>query len=133
MSASRGKAAPVVKHIGSIKEITAGDRCRLREIFHPDRDPVQMGYSLAFAYVEPGGSTANHVLQQSEVYYVLSGHATMFLDERGHDVSEGSAYYVPSGVSQYLINRGQQRFQFLCIVDPPWTAGGETVVQTGKS
>lgn len=119
---------PLVKHIEDIDEITAADRCGLREVFHPARDSAQIRYSLAHASVSPGESTLEHHIEQSEVYYVISGQGTMHLDGKPHSVCAGSAYYIPPGCRQYLVNSGNEPFEFLCIVDPPWTAEGETVV-----
>lgn len=118
---------PILKRLESIPEIVAGDGCFLREIFHPDRDPVAIGHSLAHARVEPGGRTLEHWLGQSEIYYVIAGSATMYLDGVAHAVAAGSSYYIPSGCRQYLVNAGPERFEFLCIVDPPWSAEQEVV------
>jgi mannose-6-phosphate isomerase-like protein (cupin superfamily) len=118
---------PSIKHLSTIPAIVAGDGCILREIFHPERDPVPIRYSLAHAYVEPGGRTHDHFLEQSEVYYVIAGTGTMYLNGEPIDVAAGSSYYIPPHCSQYLINTGPERFEFLCIVDPPWSAEGETV------
>lgn len=121
---------PFVQHQDLIPEAIAGDRCFLRELLHPQRFPVALGYSLAYAYVEPYGRTLDHVLEQSEVYYVLTGEGTMFLDDTAHAVTAGSYFYIPPGCRQWLRNDGASRFEFLCIVEPPWSDEGETVLES---
>lgn len=133
MSRDSNPKAPLLKHLGDVEEIVAADLCRLREILHPARDPVQIRYSLARAIVDPGESTLEHHINQSEVYYVISGEGTMHLDGREYPVRAGSAYYIPPGCRQYLVNTTGEPFEFLCIVDPPWTAEGETVVCHDKT
>ncbi|HYF63116.1 MAG TPA: cupin domain-containing protein [Herpetosiphonaceae bacterium] len=116
-----------VNVITAIEPLVAGDGCILRELLHPERLPVSPSYSLAHAYVEPGGRTADHWLEQSEVYYILSGQGTMFLGGVPHAVAAGSYFYIPGGMSQWLRNDGAGRIEFLCIVDPPWSSQRETI------
>lgn len=118
---------PVVVHRDELDSITAGDKCTLTELFHPARNPVDLHYSLAYAFVEPNGRTLDHVLEQSEVYYIIRGEGTMYLDDEPHKVTEGSSYYIPAGCSQWLQNDSEGRIEFLVIVDPPWTEEGETI------
>lgn len=119
---------PYVGHVGERTEIVAGDGCFLRELLHPQRDPAPIGYSLAYAYVEPAGSTKDHWLEQNEVYYIIAGQGTMFLDQQPIAVSAGSYYYIPPRCHQWLRNDGDTRLEFLCIVDPPWTDEGEVIL-----
>jgi len=62
-----------VKSEKNCREIIAHDGCRLKEILHPDRDPVSLNYSLSTARVDPGKATLKHFLRQTEVYFILSG------------------------------------------------------------
>ena len=119
---------PVIRQRDDLESITAGDKCILTELFHPDKDPITTGYSLAYAFVEPGGSTLNHYLEQSETYYIIRGTGTMYLDGEAHRVQAGSTYYIPPRCQQWLKNDGDERIEFLVMVDPPWTAEGEVIV-----
>ena len=123
------KPTPVIKQIKNIPQIIAGDACFLQEIFHPDRDPVSIRYSLAYAYVEPGGKTLNHFLEQTEVYYILSGNGLMYLDNEPFDIEQGVSYCIPPRCEQWLLNTGTSRIEFLVIVDPAWTAEEEVVLE----
>jgi mannose-6-phosphate isomerase-like protein (cupin superfamily) len=120
-------ARPQLKRLDGVPEQIAGDRCLLRELFHPDRDPVPIGYSIAHAFVEPGGRTLDHTLEQSELYYVIRGRALLVLDGVPYPVGPGSCCFIPPRCHQYVVNEGEERFEFLCIVDPPWTRAGERV------
>ncbi|ABX05639.1 MAG TPA: cupin domain-containing protein [Herpetosiphon sp.] len=116
-------------HLRDQAEFVAGDGCHLRELLHPTQQPIRIGYSLAHAYVDVGCRTADHWLEQSEVYYIIAGHGTMVLDGQAHAIEAGSYYYIPPRCSQWLRNDGEQRLEFLCIVEPPWTAAGETITE----
>jgi len=120
---------PVVKHLEDAAEQLAGDHCRLKELLHPHRHPVQISYSLAFAHVAPGGRTLDHRLDQSEVYYFLQGRGRLVLDDHPFPVGPGSCCYVPGGCRQFLVNEGQTRMEFLCIVAPPWREERETILE----
>jgi len=44
----------IVKSLRDIAGFRAGDASFLKEILHPDKEPVGIGYSLAHAVVGPG-------------------------------------------------------------------------------
>ena len=121
-----------VKHIKNLQQIVAGDACFLKEIFHPDRDPVKTHHSLAYAFVEPGGKTLNHYLEkQSETYYIIKGKGMMHIDDESFEVETGNSYIVPPKGKQWLENLGEDRLEFLVIVDTPWKLEDEVVVEEG--
>lgn len=120
---------PVIYHRDEKPSIIAGDKCTLTELFHPDKDAVELDYSLAYAFVEAGGRTLDHYLQESEVYYIIKGQGTMYLDGEPHPVREGSTYYIPPQCNQWLQNNGDDRIEFLVIVNPPWREDTETVLE----
>lgn len=121
------RSNPVVKRFCDCHEMTAGDGCQLRELIHPDRDPASIRFSLAQAHVECGESTLRHALIQTELYYILEGKGTLFIDSKPYHVQKGDCVAVPPRSEQYLRNDGPSRLEFLCIVDPPWTEQGESV------
>ena len=43
-----------IKRLDDCEEIIANDGCRLKEVLHADRDALDLPYSLAFAWVDPG-------------------------------------------------------------------------------
>jgi mannose-6-phosphate isomerase-like protein (cupin superfamily) len=118
---------PLLKQLALIPCVKAGDDSQLREILHPDRDDASIRYSLAHAQVSPGKCTLRHTLDKSELYYVLSGQGTAFLDDSPYPLVPGSALLIPPGCEQWVQNDSSEPLVFLCLVDPPWAENGETI------
>jgi mannose-6-phosphate isomerase-like protein (cupin superfamily) len=106
----------------------AGDNSILRELLHPDKDALGLGYSLAHARVPPGEATLPHRLKSSEVYYILSGAGLMFIEGQSAPVAPGQAIYIPPHAEQRIENLGSVDLEFLCIVDPAWRPEDEEVL-----
>lgn len=118
----------LTKPLSACREILAGDKTILRELLHPSRDAVAIGYSLAHAKLARGMASLPHRLKTSEVYYFLSGQGRMHVNGDTARVTSGQALYVPPGAVQYLENTGPDDLAFLCIVDPAWRAEDEEVL-----
>ncbi len=117
----------LVRNLQDCAEFLAGDRTRLRELLHPDKQPLDLRYSLAHAIVDVGQTSTPHSLKTSEVYYILSGEGEMHIDEEMEKVGPGDAVYIPPDAQQYIHNCGDEPLIFLCIVDPAWRVEDETV------
>ena len=52
----------------------------------------------------------------------------MHVDDESAEVGPGDTVLIPGGAVQWLKNTGHEDIEFLCIVDPAWTADGETVI-----
>jgi mannose-6-phosphate isomerase-like protein (cupin superfamily) len=117
-----------VKSLGRCAQITAGDHTRLRELLHPDHDPVSCRYSLAHAQVPPRTWSLLHSLTTTEVYYLLSGQGTMEIDGERRDVFPGDAIYIPPHARQRIFNPGPADLEFLCVVDPAWQPSDEEIL-----
>ena len=109
-----------LKKLNECHEFTANDGCMIRELLHPHNDPVDPGYSIAFARIKHGGRTIKHQLKQSEVYYILSGPGCMHINDDFQLVESGDIIFVPSNAVQWIENKGNTDLQFLAIVSPPW-------------
>jgi mannose-6-phosphate isomerase-like protein (cupin superfamily) len=118
-----------VRDLEECREIVAGDNTRLKELFNPLTDPLDLRYSLAVARVEPGGTTFLHRLRTSEVYYILQGVGEMSIDGERRRVSSGHAIYIPPGAVQQITNRGTDELVFVCIVDPAWRKEDEQILE----
>lgn len=116
-------------HLRRCPEFLAGDHTRLRELLHPGKTPLKLGYSLAHGFLDPGRQSLWHRLQSSEVYYFIAGRGVMLVEEESSTVEAGSVIYVPPGAKQSLLNNGQDPIEFLCLVDPAWTPECEAVVE----
>jgi mannose-6-phosphate isomerase-like protein (cupin superfamily) len=110
----------LIKKLRDCKEITAGDRTRLRELLHPGRDVAEIRYSLAAARLAPGRRSQPHRLKTAEVYYLVRGSGVMHIGDEAARVEPGDAVYIPPEAVQWLENTGGGEIEFLCIVDPAW-------------
>lgn len=117
----------LIRKLNQCPEFTAGDHTQLRELLHPDKQPIELRYSLAHAIVAPGQSSTPHLLRTSEVYYVLSGTAEMHINDETQLIEPGDAVYIPPNAKQYVRNTSTEPFVFLCIVDPAWRPEDEIV------
>ena len=115
------------KELENIPQIIAGDQCYLKEIFHPERDHCDIDYSLAYAYVKPGGKTLSHYLLESKNYYILAGTGLIHVGEETFEVKAGFSCIVPPKTSQWIENNSDGRLEFLVIVNPAWQADHEFV------
>lgn len=114
--------------LNSLEEFTAGDGTRLKEILHPDKSPLALGYSLAHASLEPGATSILHRLSTSEVYYILAGRGNMEIDGRIQEVGPGDTVYIAPHSTQRITSLGPGILEFLCIVDPAWRAEDEEIL-----
>ena len=119
----------LVRKLTDTAPFVAGDGSMLREILHPDKHPVDLGYSLAWAMVKPGHQTLPHTLKHGEVYHIISGRGRMYINNEAKNVSKTDTIYIPPGAIQYIETIGQTALEFLCIVDPAWQPEIETVVK----
>ena len=85
-----------IRKLKNIPEIIAGDKSKLKELLHPNRDYQFSGkYSLAHAVIPIGESSLNHKLASSEVYYILKGQGEMHIDNESLDVEAGDCFEIP--------------------------------------
>jgi mannose-6-phosphate isomerase-like protein (cupin superfamily) len=117
----------LVQKLNACAEFTAGDGTQLRELLHPDKQPIALRYSLAHAILPVGQTSMLHSLTTSEVYYILSGRGEMHVDEETRTVEAGDAIYIPPNAKQFIRNAGAEPLVFICIVDPAWRKEDETV------
>lgn len=119
----------LVQKLNACAEFTAGDGTKLRELLHPDKQPVELRYSLAHAVVAVGQTSTPHSLQTSEVYYILEGRGAMTIAGETEVVEPGDAVYIPPHAKQFIRNCGDEPLVFICIVDPAWRKEDETVYE----
>jgi mannose-6-phosphate isomerase-like protein (cupin superfamily) len=114
----------IVKSLRDIAGFRAGDASFLKEILHPEKEPVGVGYSLAHAAV----GTLRHRLASTEVYVILEGRGRMRVGDEQAEVGPGDAIIIPAGETQSIENAGPGVLAFLCIVDPAWRAADEEIL-----
>jgi len=119
----------LVQKLQACAEFIAGDGTQLRELLHPDKQPIELRYSLAHAIVPVGQTSIPHALKTSEVYYILSGTGEMHIDNETQVLESGDAVYIPPNAKQFIRNSGTEPLVFICIVDPAWRKEDETVYE----
>jgi len=117
----------LVQKLNACDEFIAGDSTHLRELLHPDKQPLVLRYSLAHATLPVGQTSQLHSLKTSEVYYILSGKGEMHIEDETQLVEPGDAVYIPPHARQFIHNYGNEPLVFICIVDPAWRQEDETV------
>jgi mannose-6-phosphate isomerase-like protein (cupin superfamily) len=117
----------LIRKLNDCEEFVAGDGTLLRELLHPDKQPVDLRYSFAHAIIPPGHTSLPHALKTSEIYYILSGRGTMTIDGETQPLESGDLVYIPPHAQQFAHNPGLEPLTFICIVDPAWRAEDETV------
>jgi len=119
----------LIQKLNACEEFIAGDGTQLRELLHPDKQAVDLRYSLAHAALPAGQTSVLHSLTTSEVYYILSGVGEMHIDDETQFVEAGDAVYIPPNAKQFIYNSGTEPLIFICIVDPAWRKEDETIFQ----
>ncbi|MDX2243103.1 MAG: cupin domain-containing protein [Leptolyngbyaceae cyanobacterium bins.302] len=117
----------LIRKLHDCEEFVAGDGTLLRELLHPDKQPLELRYSLAQAIVPVGHTSLPHSLTTSEVYYILSGTGEMHINNEARSVEPGDAVYIPPNAKQFIQNTGIEPLVFICIVDPAWRKEDESV------
>jgi mannose-6-phosphate isomerase-like protein (cupin superfamily) len=115
-----------IKDLAKCQYFKAFDNTNLCELLHPDRDGLDIPYSIAHARLEPGVASLPHRLKtSSEVYFILEGEGEMHIDSKKAEVRTGQAIFIPPGSLQHIRNTGRVDLKFLCIVHPMWRAEDE--------
>jgi mannose-6-phosphate isomerase-like protein (cupin superfamily) len=117
----------LVQKLNTCEEFIAGDGTQLRELLHPDKQAVDLRYSLAHATLPAGQTSTLHSLTTSEVYYIISGVGEMHIDSETQLVAASDAVYIPPNAKQFIHNCGTEPLVFICIVDPAWRKEDETI------
>lgn len=116
------------KKLTDSPEFVAGDATRLREIMHPKKDNLPIGYSVAHARVAVGNASLPHTLQSSESYYILEGEGVMYIGDESKVVQKDDIFLVPAHATQYIQNTGNTDLIFICIVEPYWQEDEEAIL-----
>ena len=114
-----------VKNIQDCPTFTANDGCEIKEWLHPEKDHVDLPYSIAEAVVATGQQSYKHTLEQTEVYLILEGNGVMHIDDEARPVVQGQSILIPAKSVQWIENSGTIPLRFLALVSPPWTKAGD--------
>lgn len=117
-----------IKDLNDCEEFVGKDDTILRQLLHPDKDPVNIRYSMVYALLPPGKASRPHKLKTSEVYYILEGRGIMHINNESNEVHSGQVIYIPPFARQWIENKGDTDLKFLCIVDPAWHPENEEII-----
>ena len=71
-------------------------------------------------WLAPGQKTIHDVHPNSEeICYVVSGKATLLLENETFQVVEGMTIYIPPGAVHQSINTGEKDLCYFCVFSPP--------------
>lgn len=110
-----------------IQLFRAGDQTNLKEVLHPKNLNLNLPYSLAYAFLEPDEISLLHSLEETEVYFIINGKGIIKIGSEEGEFEKGDCLIVPPNIPQSVINTGEKRLEFICIVSPPWTKSGERI------
>ncbi len=102
----------------STKEFYTEERCFIKEILN-SQDTANV--SVAQARVEPGVTTALHVLEADELYFILKGKGTAEVNGVASNVEPGDLVIIRKGEEQRITNTEDTDLVFLCICQPRFT------------
>ena len=108
---------PVISHYKPNTEYYLDERCHIIESWNDERDPL---VSIARARVEKGVTTRLHKLEAiNERYVIVSGSGIVYVGNlEPEQVLPGCIVVIPPGVSQKIMNTGDEDLIFYCICSP---------------
>ena len=119
----------IVKSLDAITAFVAGDHTLLKEVLHQKNDSLTLGYSLAFASLEPNQSSTPHILKESsELYIIVQGTGTAYVEGEPIPLKPGKVVFIEAGEKQYVTNTGAETLGFYCVVSPPWNKNDEVIL-----
>ena len=95
------------------EEVEAGSGTRKQVLIGPDEGP---NFALRRFIMEPGGGMPKHTNTVEHEQYVLRGKALIGIGNEEIEVSEGDVVFIPAGTPHFYEARGEEPFEFLCIV-----------------
>ena len=75
-------------------------------------------FCMRFFEMGPGGYTPKHSHDWEHEVFVHQGNGEVFMDNKWHSLSPGSAIFVPPNVEHQFRNNSEQVFTFVCLVPP---------------
>lgn len=95
------------------EEVKAGTGTTRQILIGPDQGP---NFALRRFIMQPGGGMPRHTNTVEHEQYVLRGAARITVGEEVHEVKGGDVVFIPAGVPHSYQARGDEAFEFLCVV-----------------
>lgn len=80
-----------------------------------DGDTPSDSLTAGFARMPPGGWLGRHSHAATEMYHVLAGGGTVYLDGREEPVTTGSVVFIPSNCVHGVRNTGESDLEFVYV------------------
>ena len=118
-----------VKLADSADEFATAERCHIIEVANDAGDPQ---LSIARARVEPGVTTAWHLLRDtSERYLIVSGQGQVEIGKLAPTlIGPGDVVRIPADVAQRITNTGDDQLIFYAMCTPRFTAAAYVNLET---
>lgn len=105
-----------------------------KKLFTPDGEIIQeilglaaggiKSHSLAKITIEPGKASSLHFHKESEEsYLILSGKASLKIDDQKFTLSSGEAILIEANEVHQITNHADQDLVFLAVCVPAWHPG----------
>ncbi len=126
-SRAYGPITNTTEGLGTTRALVGGEGvCQWKMLFYG----MHLGHpwhTVEFVVIPPGASCGEHTHNDTEeIYYLLSGRATMYLDGTPLEVSAGDLITTPIGSKHAIANHGDQDMHmFVVEVFPGTGAGGQ--------
>ena len=107
---------PVIWKHDRTKEFTTPERCSILETYAIDDESM----SIARARVEPGVTTAWHIVEHTiERYLMIEGRGRVEVGELpAVEVGPGDVVHISAGTRQRITNAGEGDLIFYCVCTP---------------
>lgn len=104
-----------VKHSNDVeaKNVAAGKDTTIQVLISAQEGP---NFALRKFSMQNGGGMPRHTNTLEHEQYVLSGEATITIDDEMHHVKTGDVVFIPEGAIHSYQNTGKGPFEFLCII-----------------
>jgi mannose-6-phosphate isomerase-like protein (cupin superfamily) len=85
-------------------------------------------FSIAYGELKVGEKTKKHVMEMTEMYYILEGKGKLTINKDVIDLEQDMFVKVPPDCVQQLKNTGKINLRFICIVAPPYDPENEIIL-----
>ncbi|QDU93563.1 cupin domain-containing protein [Lignipirellula cremea] len=109
-----------VRNIDEAPPFQTKDGSEIRELL-AHRNSCIANQSLAEARIPPGAATIAHYHPLAEeIYYILTGSASMQIGTELRTVGPGDAVAIPPGAVHQITNTGEETLKLLCCCAPAY-------------
>ncbi|GBE54176.1 glucose-6-phosphate isomerase [archaeon BMS3Bbin15] len=110
-----------IRNLNSAHPYITKDSSKIFELCHPVNSKVT-NLSLAIADIEAGHATKPHIHKKSEeIYYILDGKGSMYIDDERGEVNLGDCVFIPPGAKHWIENNGKDKLVILCTSSPAYS------------